>query len=76
MRLVTISIKRARPVQVTKLFVGMLVVQAFTGVLLQMQALDADEMLSPSLRSIRTRPRHDGVFVLADLITLGQIGIE
>ena len=67
----------ARAVQVDKAVVGMLVMQALAGILLQMQAFDADPDGFPVLEvDDDLALAHDGVLVLADLIALGQVGIE
>ena len=55
----------------------MLVVQALAGVLLQMQPLDPDPAAFAVLEVDGDLAlAHDRVLVLADLIALGQVGIE
>ncbi len=76
--LVTISI-RAMPdaVQVDKGLVGMLVMQALARVLLQMQPLDPHpDGLAVLEVDDDLALAHNRVLVLADLIALGQVGIE
>ena len=67
----------AGAVQVDKAAVRVLVVQAFAGILLQMQAFDADlDGFAVLEVDIDLALAHDGVLVLADLIALGQVGVE
>ena len=69
--------RHARAVEIDGAHVGMLVVQRFAGVLLQMQPLDADgDGLAVRHRHHDLALAHDRRFVLADLIALRQIGIE
>src|SRR5258706_11925391 len=67
----------ARTVEIDETVVGMLVVQAFARVLLQMQPLNADPDGFAVLEVDQDLAlAHNGVLVLADLIALGQVGIE
>ena len=55
----------------------MLVVDRLAGVLLEMQALDADRRCVSPSTSISTSPSPTiGLLVLADLVALRQVGIE
>ena len=67
----------AGAVEIDGAHVGMLIVQRFAGVLLQMQPLDADgDGLAVRHRHHDLALAHDRRFVLADLIALRQVGIE
>jgi hypothetical protein len=60
----------------TKAHVGVLVVDRLAGVLLQVQALDADLRVDAIDQSTDLALADDRMLELADLIALRQVGIE